>query len=283
MIMGANIGTTVTNTIVSLGHIGHPTEFRRAFSAATCHDFFNFLTVAILLPLEMATGFLQSMSGTFASLVTPGTGTKLPNPIKDATKAAAGPLQDAVEAVFGVGKGGAVALIVVSALVIFVALLLIVKNLRTLSGGRLQSAVARALDSSSYIGILVGIVVTVMVQSSSITTSVLVPLAGAGVVTLRQVFPVTIGANIGTTLTAILASMATPEATAHLAVQIAIVHLLFNIFGLLLIYPIPAIREVPLALARKLADLAVRSRGMALLYVAGLFYGLPAALIFLVQ
>jgi sodium-dependent phosphate cotransporter len=122
-----------------------------------------------------------------------------------------------------------------------------------------------------------------MVQSSSITTSVLVPLAGAGVVTLRQVFPVTIGANIGTTLTAILASMATPEATAHLAVQIAIVHLLFNIFGLLLIYPIPAIREVPLTLARKLADLAVRSRGMALLYVAGLFYGLPAALIFLVQ
>ena len=52
MIMGANIGTTVTNTFVAMAHIGRKDEFRRAFSVATCHDFFNFLAVAILLPLE---------------------------------------------------------------------------------------------------------------------------------------------------------------------------------------------------------------------------------------
>jgi sodium-dependent phosphate cotransporter len=118
-----------------------------------------------------------------------------------------------------------------------------------------------------------------MVQSSSITTSVLVPLAGAGIVTLRQVFPITLGANIGTTLTALIASMAAPAETAHLAVQIALVHLLFNLLGTVLIYPVRAFREVPLRLAEWIAGVAVRSRKTALLYVAGLFYGLPAALI----
>ena len=60
MIMGANIGTTITNTLVSIGHVRQGAEFRRAFAAATVHDFFNLLCVAILLPIELATGFLQS-------------------------------------------------------------------------------------------------------------------------------------------------------------------------------------------------------------------------------
>jgi solute carrier family 34 (sodium-dependent phosphate cotransporter) len=53
MIMGANIGTTVTNTLASLGSIRRANEFRRAFAAATVHDFFNLMAVAILLPLEL--------------------------------------------------------------------------------------------------------------------------------------------------------------------------------------------------------------------------------------
>lgn len=56
IIMGANIGTTVTNTLVSLAHSMDPKEFRRAFSGATVHDVFNWLTVLILLPLEYFAG-----------------------------------------------------------------------------------------------------------------------------------------------------------------------------------------------------------------------------------
>ena len=67
MIMGANIGTTVTNTIVSLAHMGRRDEFVRAFSIATCHDFFNFMTVAVLLPLELATGFLTKTASSRVS------------------------------------------------------------------------------------------------------------------------------------------------------------------------------------------------------------------------
>jgi sodium-dependent phosphate cotransporter len=58
IIMGANIGTTITSTIVSLGFITKKKEFRRAVAAGTYHDFFNILTTVILFPLEYYFGFL---------------------------------------------------------------------------------------------------------------------------------------------------------------------------------------------------------------------------------
>ena len=123
---------------------------------------------------------------------------------------------------------------------------------------------------------IVGMVVTVMVQSSSITTSLLVPLAGAGVLSLTQAFPITLGANIGTTVTALLAALAATDENAAAGLTIALVHLFFNVAGTILIYPIVQIRNIPLMAARKLADVAVASRKWALLYVVILFYGLPA-------
>jgi len=113
------------------------------------------------------------------------------------------------------------------------------------------------------------------VQSSSITTSLLVPLAGAGLLTLSRAFPITIGANIGTTVTALLAALAATGENAPAAITIALVHLLFNVSGTILIYPVKQIRNVPLMAARMLANLAVRSRKWALLYVFVLFYLLP--------
>ncbi|MGE3671107.1 MAG: Na/Pi symporter [Polyangiaceae bacterium] len=283
IIMGANIGTTVTNTLVSLGHAGRKDEFRRAFAAATCHDFFNFLAVALLLPLELATGYLAKTSGVIAHWVGGGGGTKPPNPIKQAVHFGLEPLNQGIHALVPSQKGAAVALLVVSGVLIFVSLFLLVKTLRALTGTRLQTYVARALDTNAYVGIIVGLLVTVMVQSSSITTSVMVPLAGAGIVTVRQVFPVTLGANIGTTVTALLASMALPPETAQLGVQIALVHLLFNVTGLLMVYPLRWTREIPVRAAEKLADLAVRSRALAFGYVIVLFYGLPAGLIWVTR
>ena len=60
MIMGANIGTTVTNTLVALAHMRQSEEFKRAFSAATVHDFFNLMAVSIVLPIELATNVLSN-------------------------------------------------------------------------------------------------------------------------------------------------------------------------------------------------------------------------------
>jgi sodium-dependent phosphate cotransporter len=103
-----------------------------------------------------------------------------------------------------------------------------------------------------------------------------VPLAGAGLLALPQAFPITIGANIGTTVTALLAALGGTGPNARAGVTIALVHLLFNISGTLLVYPIQRIRNIPLVAARRLADVAIRSRRWALLYVILLFYGVPA-------
>lgn len=283
IIMGANIGTTVTSTLVALGQAGRKDEFRRAFAAATCHDFFNFLAVAILLPVELATGFLEKSSGWLASGFVGGGGVEPPNPVKRLVYASLDPLSSGLKALTSNSQTASILLLVVSLILIFGALYLLVKTLRALTGTRLQTYIARALDTNAWVGLLVGFIVTVMVQSSSITISVMVPLAGAGIVTVRQVFPVTLGANVGTTVTALLASMALPPETAHLGIQIGLVHLLFNLSGLLLVYPLKFTREIPIRAAEKLADVAVRSRVLAFGYVVFLFYGLPAFLLWLTR
>ena len=129
--------------------------------------------------------------------------------------------------------------------------------------------------------VIVGILLTIMVQSSSITTSTLVPLAGAGLLSLRQVYPITLGANIGTTVTALLASMAVDGDTAMVARQIALVHLLFNLSGILIWYVPQTLREIPLRMAEWMAEFATRSKRWAVAYVFGVFYGLPAGIFFL--
>ncbi|NQW02741.1 MAG: Na/Pi symporter [Acidobacteria bacterium] len=277
MIMGANIGTTVTNTIVSLAHMGRREEFRRAFAVATCHDFFNFITVSILLPIELFTGVLQRTATAIASNIGHVGGVKYDNPLKEALSLALAPIKAATEAVVS-GRVSAVVLMLVSGVLIYIALWLIVRVMRSTMEQRVESFVTRALGRSMVLSIVVGIVATVMVQSSSITTALLVPLAGAGVISLRQAFPITVGANIGTTVTALLASMAVSGPNAEAALTIALVHLLFNFSGTLLILPAPWMRNLPLRAATALADVATRSRRWALAYVVVLFYVVPAIL-----
>jgi sodium-dependent phosphate cotransporter len=276
MVMGANIGTTVTNTIVSMAHMGRRQEFYRAFSVATCHDFFNYMAVIVLLPLEMATGYLRSTAAAIASTLTGFGGMEYDSPIKGALKAALAPIKGAIGAAIESERIQAVVLILVSAVLIYIALMLLVRVMRSAMRSRVEVIVSRGLHKAPAIGILVGVLVTAMVQSSSITTSLLVPLAGAGIITLVQAFPITIGANIGTTVTALLAALAATGPNAPLGITIALVHLLFNMSATLLIYPAERIRNIPLTAARRLATVAVRSRRWAILYVILLFYGVPA-------
>ena len=84
--MGANIGTSVTNTIVALGHIVNKNEFKRAFSASIVHDFFNVLSVIILFPLQLYFGIISKTANWMASLFM-GAGTfTFKSPIKMITK-----------------------------------------------------------------------------------------------------------------------------------------------------------------------------------------------------
>jgi sodium-dependent phosphate cotransporter len=276
MIMGANIGTTVTNTIASLAHISRREEFRRAFAVATVHDFFNYLTVLILLPLEIMTGVLQKSAEALTGALSGFGGADYQSPIKDAIRAGGAPIEAALTALMPSGRMVAIAYILVSAVLIFATLLGIVTVMRASMQSRIEALVSRTLARNAFLAIAVGVVATVMVQSSSITTSLLVPLAGAGVLTLEHAFPVTLGANIGTTVTALLAAMAATGQNASAGLTIALVHLLFNLSGTLIVYPFEPMRRIPIMLARKLADVALRSRLWAIGYVIALFYLVPA-------
>ncbi|UCF18173.1 MAG: Na/Pi symporter [Gemmatimonadota bacterium] len=277
MVMGANIGTTVTNTIVSLGHMGRKHEFYRAFSVATCHDFFNYMAVVALLPLELLTGYLRKTATALSSLLTGlAGGVDYDSPLKGLLKAALQPIKTLIQAITASERVQAVLLIVIAAALIYVALMMLVRVMRRAMHSRVEVIVSRGLHRSRLVAIIVGVLVTVMVQSSSITTSLLVPLAGAGLITLGQAFPITVGANIGTTVTALLAALAVTGPNARWGITIALVHLLFNLTATVLIFSSPRIRNVPLAAARWLASIAVKSRKWALLYVVLLFYGLPA-------
>jgi sodium-dependent phosphate cotransporter len=273
VVMGANIGTTVTCTLVSLGHIGRPEEFRRAYAAATVHDFFNILTVLCLFPLELATGFLSRTATALAGLLTGGESVGFASPVKRIIDPAVDQVIGAIERI--AHQHAAIATAALGALLLFGSLTVLVILTRALALGRAEVAIDRILGRGGPLGILIGTAITGTIQSSSVTTSLLVPLAGAGIVTLEQVYPVALGANIGTTVTALLASLAGDVR----GLAIALTHTLFNCTGVLIFYPYKPLRRIPLFLARRLADAAVRSKRNVVLFVAGVFYVIPCALI----
>jgi sodium-dependent phosphate cotransporter len=272
IIMGANIGTSVTNTIVSLGHVTRREEFRRAFAGATLHDFFNLLTVLILFPVELATGYLAKSASAVERVLEGAGGVELFDPLKAVVRPVAELVADLT------GRSGWLTL-AAGVLALFLALKLLVDVLKALLTSRAERLLDRTLFRSPLAAIGAGMAITVMVQSSSITTSVMVPLVGAGVVTLEQLFPLTIGANFGTTITAMMAALATGNAT---AISVALSHVLFNVTGAVLLYPLPPIRKIPLALARGLGSLASRRRWLAVVYILVVFFGIPLLLLFTV-
>ncbi len=283
MIMGANIGTTVTNTLASLGSIRRSEDFRRGFAGATMHDFFNLLAVAVLLPIELATGFLsraaEALTGVFRQTDFDAAAPPQ-SPIRRAVKL---PVEQVEGLLDGDPIGGPLAGAIFLALglaLIFLALGLITKNMRQLVAGGVERAMNRLVGrGGGAVGIVVGVLVTVAVQSSTITTSILVPLVAAGILSLPNAYPITLGANVGTTITALLASLAVlrPE-----GLTIALVHTLFNLTALVLIYPVPRIRLLPVRWAQLLADVAVRKRSVVVGYIVGLFLVMPLLGIFLI-
>lgn len=272
MVMGANIGTTVTNTLASLGAIRRTSDFRRAFAGATVHDLFNMLAVVVLLPLELLTGVLSRSAIALSGVIGGASGGEFRSPLKAAVGAGAG----ALEAMVGIvpGQGSAMVLIVLGLGLLFTTLALITKNMRLLIAGAAERSLNAVLGRNGSLGILVGLVLTVAVQSSSITTSLLVPMMAAGVLTLRNAYPITLGANVGTTVTALIAALAVPQIE---GLQIALVHLLFNVAGILLFYPVPALRNIPITGAERLAELAARRKSLVFAYLVMFFVLLPVA------
>jgi solute carrier family 34 (sodium-dependent phosphate cotransporter) len=323
IIMGANIGTSITATLVSLGQASHRAEFSRAYGAAVVHDAFNWLTVLVLFPLQVATNFLGHGALFLANALQGVGGLKFTSPIKylvgPQTKLIHGtfdgsePLVRFVVVLFlawalfsattwlakrvrdekrtglfvlaiSVGVAGVAtfvqhfsehvfhattAIFLTGLALLFVALATIVGIMRSVVLDRVQRVFDAYIFRTGIRALLLGLVLTALVQSSSVTISLVVPLAGAGLLSLRQLLPYTMGANVGTTVTAILAALSLGEV---LGVSVAFAHLLFNICGISLFWPL---QRVPLWVATKLGALAGRHIAYPVAIIFTAYLGLP--------
>uniref|UniRef100_A0A3B5AA09 Sodium-dependent phosphate transport protein 2B-like n=1 Tax=Stegastes partitus TaxID=144197 RepID=A0A3B5AA09_9TELE len=357
IIMGTNIGTSVTNTLVATTQAGDRSTFRRAFAGATVHDFFNWLSVLVLLPLEVATGYLYEVTKLIIDSfkIQSGEAPELLNVITDPLTESIIQLDESV--ISGIATGDPEArnksliktwcrtftnttlmnvtvpgpenctsptvcwhdgnntftlknismtynvqkcthlfvdvnlsdlavgliLLAISLLVLCSCLVLIVKLLNSMLKGQVATVIKKILNTdfpfpfgwvTGYIAILVGAAMTFIVQSSSVFTSAITPLVGIGVISIERAYPLSLGSNIGTTTTAILAAMASPGDTLANALQIALVHFLFNITGIMLWYPIPFTR-IPIRLAKGLGSITAKYRWFAAVYIICCFFILP--------
>ena len=348
IIMGANIGTTVTNTIVSLGQSIDRDQFRRAFAAATVHDMFNVLCVIIFLPLEAISGYLFYLSQAIVDGFNLSTNKDLK---QDYLKKITKPFENAViqidkKIIEKIAKAkteaerlkyektsllkvtcvtkelnitlnntvslktnasweiqeiktpcdywfhgttlsdtevGAI-LLVCSLLLLCICLICIVKLLHSMLKGQIAVAIRKVVNTdfpkpfgflTGYLAIIVGAVLTFLVQSSSIFTSAITPLVGIGVISLDRMYPLTLGSNIGTTTTAILAAFAAGSDKIKLTLQVALCHLFFNISGILIWYPIPFMRQVPIKMAKGLGNTTAEYRWFAIFYIFLIFFIVP--------
>lgn len=328
MVMGANIGTSVTNTIVAMGQMGDGDQLERAFAGATVHDMFNFLTVAVFFPLELITGYLARLTKACVSNFETKEGDKWVGPLK----AIISPLSNKVliankKVLKGVAAGktcedfypivcedmedptystcsqvgliycdkktdqcpmffqseatesddrmSGLAVFILGLILLFVCLFGMVAVLQKMLLKASMRIVHKATDINGYVAILIGMGVTMVVQSSSVTTSTFTPLVGLDVVQIEQMLPITLGANLGTTVTAIMAAMLSTT----LAMQVALAHMFFNLSGIIVWYPVPFMRRVPLNLARALGKSTRIWKGLPVVYILSVFLFFPLVLL----
>ncbi|XP_040538450.1 sodium-dependent phosphate transport protein 2A isoform X4 [Gallus gallus] len=358
IIMGSNIGTSVTNTIVALMQAGDRSEFKRAFAGATVHDCFNWLSVLVLLPLEVVSGYLHHVTRLVVATFNIRSGKDAPDLLKIITEpftkliiqldksvitgiatgdeslrnrslirmwcgpAPPQPARSLQTAAGGVGvppnctasghcsSNGigilhnvtrqkcehlftdtplpdlAVGLVLLagSLVVLCTCLILLVKILNSLLKGQVAKAIQKVINTdlphpfswlTGYFAMVVGAGMTFVVQSSSVFTSAITPLIGLGVISIERAYPLTLGSNIGTTTTAILAALASPGDKLASSFQIALCHFFFNISGILLWYPLPFTR-LPIRMAKALGERTAKYRWFAVLYLIICFLLLPS-------
>ncbi|EME35806.1 Sodium-dependent phosphate transporter [Kocuria palustris PEL] len=286
MLMGANIGTTLTSTLVSLGMVRDKESFRRGFAAASVHDMFNLFAVVIFLPLEMLTGILEKSSGWLSEQMAGSDGgivAVIFGGIGAGVTAVTEPLADLIGmlAEWIPQPWGGILLIFIGIGLILSVINFIGSLLKVVMVGRAKQVLHSAIGRGPITGIFSGMLITIMVQSSSTTTALVVPLAGSGTFSVKQIYPFTLGANIGTTVTALIAAFAFSGVEAQFALQAALVHLLFNLLATALIFGVHFLRVIPLEGAALLGELGAQNKLFVVAWVLGVFVVVPAVLIFL--
>lgn len=273
IVLGANIGTTITSTIISMSYISKHKEFRRAVAAGTSHDFFNILTVLLLFPLEVRYHFLERSSAFISSSIHVAGRTGM----RQGSFGFSSIFETSTEWLL-VNLGPIISLLL-GIVLLFTCIKFISKWLYKILIGRTKDRFENAVFKNKFRAFGWGLVITSVAQSSSLTTSLIVPLVATGKVKVKKAFQFIMGANIGTTITALLAAVFQSEA----AISLALVHLLFNLIGVILFFSIPFLSKVPVFLAKKMGRITTQIRLIGFAYIFLAFFLLPFTLIYLSQ
>ncbi|CDW52078.1 sodium dependent phosphate transporter [Trichuris trichiura] len=266
VVMGSNVGTAVTSTIVALFSSGDRSKFHRAFAAAVIHDLYNWLGVVVMFPLEVITSalfdseFFQKMIDPFTHLIF-----QVKHLMEGTRRIGVSPF------VLNLNWPDSS----IGGLLLFISLVMLL-------GGEMRRILHKSLNFqlrgrwnwlTGYVCILLGALITLVVQSSSIICSTMIPLVAMNVLSLERFWVYEIGADVGTTGTAIFAALATD--TLKTPLQLSFCHFCFNFLSIFLFYSIPMIRHFPLRAAEFLGKTSAKYRWFALVYIAVTFIIFP--------
>jgi solute carrier family 34 (sodium-dependent phosphate cotransporter) len=270
LVMGANIGTTITSTLVAFSFIMKKNEFKKALAAGVMHDIFNILTVLILFPLEVYFGFLSQMAtyltSTFFNIGDQFDGNYNYNTLF--TRPLTLWLADLIQ--------NTLILLALAVIIVFASIKFLSNSVfRTFLTPNINK-INKHIFYKTYVSFLYGIFFTAAIQSSTVTTSLIVPAVANRKVSLVKAFPFIIGANIGTTITAAIAAIYKTDA----AISLAIVHFLFNLLGAIIFLPFPGIRNIPVKIATYLGKESTKSRIVGFAYILLTFFIIPFLLIY---
>jgi sodium-dependent phosphate cotransporter len=274
IVMGANLGTTITSMIVSLGFITEKKEFRRAVSASAYHFFFNFFTILILFPLELYNQFLSRLSTTISNYFFANPPT-MANRQSESRWSLLNPVIDLLEAISPVFA------FMAGLILIFSSILLFRRIISQLLKAKSPEAFSRFFFKSRLKSFIWGIITTAAIRSSTITTSVVVPIVSKRITTLKRASPFILGANLGTTITAFFAASLN-QSSANV-MSIAMAHFLFNLIGVVIFFPFASVEKVILFSAKSFAKVSADQKFVLLAFILVTFFFFPFLIIYLMQ
>jgi sodium-dependent phosphate cotransporter len=216
---------------------------------------FNICAAIVLFPLEMYTGIIYRTATSIEHFFEGMGGLEFISPLSIVLDPVTKPIEHVI--------GNHILLIVLSFVMLLFSMSGIVRNMRGIVMQKVEHILNGYLFRNVLISMLFGCLLTALVQSSSITTSIIIPLVGAGVLTIEQIFPYTLGANIGTTITAFLAALVAVEHR-DAAITIALCHLVFNMLGIFIFYPL---KVIPIKTARMIAAFVSKSKKHFLVFL----------------
>jgi sodium-dependent phosphate cotransporter len=288
MILGANIGTTVTSTIVAMGYVRKKFvrgEFIRAAEVAVVDDIYNIMAVALFFTIEMFTGILSKSATWLAERMV-----KLPivGPVlagfPDFVDIISEPIIEPFVSGFVFLTGGEGFLS--AALIGAASFAMLLLGLKWMSGSIqkiIKEKAVKVVDKafgSPIKSFFVGTSLTCLLQSSSVTLSLAVPFAASGMIDLKKAFPYCVGADIGTTIDP--SQIVSYAKFGLVGFMTGFVHVLLNVFGAFLFLCVPGLKELPVRIAERYAKWIVSVNPVLLIVCSTIaFYGIPFLVIFI--